>query len=116
MNNTPEKIKSGSCFHGKASVVAPLVGAASLVCIVLFFVLTAHDSEGQLWGQLIGAIIGSPVLLISTFFGLRFGWISRREEKCRLLFSAGLVLNFILLLLILYILFSALFPFFVRTK
>ncbi len=104
MNSTPQPAKSESRFYGKAAVIAPLIGLGTLILIVGFFVLTAHDSEGQLWGEVIGFFLGGSILIISTIFGLGFTFVSKRSEKSRSLLWAGLILNTILLSLILYIL------------
>jgi hypothetical protein len=104
MNSTPQPAKRDSRFFGTASVIAPLIGLGMLVLIVCFFVFTAHDSEGQLWGQVIGYFLGGSILIVSTIIGLCFAFVSRRSEKRPLIFWTGLILNIILLSLILYIL------------
>jgi hypothetical protein len=109
MNTKPHTV-SGSRYYGKSSIIVPLIGLGSLILIVCYFVFTAHDAEGQLWGEAIGFVLGGLILIVSTITGLIFAFISKRIEKSRSLFWTGLILNIVLLSLILYIL----VPFFLR--
>jgi hypothetical protein len=107
MNNQLEKrMSSNRCIYGKLSIAMPLIGIAVLVSVVFFFILNAKDSEGRLWGQVIGEISGGLILLVSAILGIGFAYVSRKKEKCYLISSVGLIFNIILLLFMLYILFS----------
>ena len=102
-----DNIKRDSNSYAKLSIVVPLLGVGLFVLPVILF-LTSCDSEGQIIAMIIGAILGL-ILLMSAIFGLRFALVSRAEERCRSLSSAGLILNIIILFLLFLAVFVVLF-------
>jgi hypothetical protein len=96
------------------SIAAPLVGVGALIFIIFYFIFPAKDSEGQLWGQVFGVVVGGLILFGSTIFGLGLALASRKKENCRLLSLIGFILNIILLLWILYILIPIFLSFIIK--